>query len=497
MGTLPQTSNLLANVEGEHDLVCLSNSLYLLYGSDMRLLGATRLSRKSDESTSIVRQREQITLTAKVRGDTLAHMTEDTDVSGSVSPFERDDLGQWLTDPDKISQWDGLIVAKLDRLTRSLSHFDAIVDWCDRNGKTLISVSESLDLSTSTGRMFANLLAMFAQFERERMAERRKEAAAKMKENGWFAGGMVPYGFRVVKVGDHREIEVDPDKAKIVERIAAAIIAGKTCHAIALELSADGIPTAQGAPAWTRTVVRQLFTHDKSVLDAETLEKVRRELWGSARTFTRRGDAAMLLNVAYCVCGQPLYARRYVSPRKKTAGKLYEYYDCADRAQNSHRRCEHKSIPMKELEQAVENSILEAYSWVPIVAKTVKPGKSHKTEITVIEREYRNLDLDDPDHAAKSAALLAERARLKSLTSEPDEVDMMPTGQTTAEYWPTLDSQGKRAFLIKNGVKVHAQCNPDGGLPLVMLGPDPEAFEGNEFFIMVDALSTMATWTTL
>src|SRR4249920_1161827 len=115
----------------------------------MRLLGGARLSHRTDESTSIERQREQVTLTAQVRGDELIHITEDSDVSGAVSPFLREGLGPWLTDPKLMAKWDGLIVAKVDRLTRSLSDFDDLVSWCDRNGKTLISVSEQLDLSTS------------------------------------------------------------------------------------------------------------------------------------------------------------------------------------------------------------------------------------------------------------------------------------------------------------------------------------------------------------
>src|SRR4051794_21470514 len=100
-------------------------------------LAATRLSHRTDESTSIERQKEQTSLTAKVRGDSLVFTTEDTEVSGAVSPFLRESLGPWLTDPAKISQWDILIVAKIDRLTRSLSDFDELVSWLDRNNKTL------------------------------------------------------------------------------------------------------------------------------------------------------------------------------------------------------------------------------------------------------------------------------------------------------------------------------------------------------------------------
>src|SRR4051812_29840097 len=122
-----------------------------------RVLGAARLSHKTDESTSIERQRESITFTCMARAETLIHITEDSDVSGAVSPFERDDLGPWLREP-LVSQWDAIMVHKLDRLTRSLTHFDQFRQWCDDNGKTIVSVSESLDLSTSMGRMFANLL---------------------------------------------------------------------------------------------------------------------------------------------------------------------------------------------------------------------------------------------------------------------------------------------------------------------------------------------------
>jgi site-specific DNA recombinase len=455
----------------------------------MRLLGATRLSRKSDESTSIERQREQITFTAKVRGDTLVHITEDTDVSGSVDPFIRESLGPWLTDPDKIRQWDGLIVAKLDRLTRSLSDFDELCRWCERNGKILISVAESIDLSSSAGRMAATLIATFAQFERERMSERRKESAVKMKANGWFAGGMVPYGFRPVKVGDHRELEVDPDKAKIVERIADAIISGKTPNAIARELTADSIATPQGAPKWTRTTVRRIFDNERSVLASDVLLKVRNELDGTQRTFTKRGDAAMLLNVAFCMCGKPLYAKRYIKRRVKIPDKLYTYYECAEQCGST------RGIPQKDLENAVDDCIMETYGWVEVGAKTITPGKSHKTEIAIIERQIRHLDLDEPDYASKHAELLAERARLKTLPSEPDHIETKPIGQTTADYWPTLDEQGKRQFLLVNfvskGWTVRAKRGADGNVYPVM-GPDVETFMGGEFFETVHSLSTTA-----
>src|SRR5713101_4195539 len=106
----------------------------------MRLLDVVRLSRDTDESTSPERQHESNRYMARARGDRIVASIEDLDVSGSVSPFERPKLGPWLTDPAKIEQWDGIVVAKIDRLTRSLYDFADLVRWCNTHSKTLISV---------------------------------------------------------------------------------------------------------------------------------------------------------------------------------------------------------------------------------------------------------------------------------------------------------------------------------------------------------------------
>jgi DNA invertase Pin-like site-specific DNA recombinase len=441
-------------------------------------LVATRLSHKTDESTSIERQTEQGTLTAQIRGDKVIHITEDTDISGSVSPFLRDGLGPWLTEQNKIDQWDVLIVSKVDRLTRSLSDFDDLVAWLDRNGKTLVSVSESLDLSTSTGRMFANLLAMFAQFERERMSERRRDAAVKIRENGWWAGFGYPYGTRPVKVESHWELEIDPATYARLEQIAYEIIRGHSVSSIAKSLNALQVPTPSGGKEWRQNTIRDICTNEKCVLEPELLGRVIEALDTTKQAWTKRGDAAMLLNVAHCVCGAPFHSKRYTSK-----GHLYEYYDCSA-------HCGERRIPMKDLEKAADESMTDGYGWVPVFTKQVKLGKSHAKEIAILERKMNALDKDASDWLARTSELHAERARLKSLPREPDEIKLVPTGKTTAEYWPTLSAQGKRQFLLVNKATLHARRAPDGFV-IVSGGPDPKTFEGGEYFETIEALSTL------
>jgi site-specific DNA recombinase len=90
---------------------------------------AIRLSHETDESTSPKRQTEQTQGYCDLRGWDIAHVASNLDVSGGISPWERPDLGKWLTEPELIARWDVLVVAsaRLDRLTRS--YFDAASSW--------------------------------------------------------------------------------------------------------------------------------------------------------------------------------------------------------------------------------------------------------------------------------------------------------------------------------------------------------------------------------
>ena len=69
-------------------------------------------------------------------------------------------------------QGDGLIVAKLDRLARSVVHADNIIQGAQAQGWSLVVLDLNLDLTTAAGRMIAGQFALFAQYERELISER-------------------------------------------------------------------------------------------------------------------------------------------------------------------------------------------------------------------------------------------------------------------------------------------------------------------------------------
>src|SRR5690606_32501471 len=111
-----------------------------------RALAVVRLSVLSDCSTSPVRQLEDCTILIRSRGWEHVGTAEDLDVSATkYSPFNRPELGQWLTD-DPPEPWDVLVVWRLDRLIRSSRDLAELLAWCEDRGKGFVSATEGFDL---------------------------------------------------------------------------------------------------------------------------------------------------------------------------------------------------------------------------------------------------------------------------------------------------------------------------------------------------------------
>lgn len=94
---------------------------------------------------------------------------------------------------------DKLLVYKLDRCTRSLLDFANLTKLFKEHDVTFISASENLDLSSPAGIMMCNILASFAEFERESIRQRVKDSYFKRLEEGSFTGGTIILGYSNIK----------------------------------------------------------------------------------------------------------------------------------------------------------------------------------------------------------------------------------------------------------------------------------------------------------
>ena len=163
-------------------------------------------------------------------------------MSGAVSPFDRPGLGRWLK-PDKLGEWDAICATKLDRISRSLFDFTAFVHWLEAHGKALIILDPELDLTTKEGRVMANVLMTFAEYEREVIGSRVKDAYDKLIRAGNYTGGMVLFGYRPVKQGQNWGVEIDPEYAPVVQEMAERYLRYESIGSIVRWLNTSGVPT--------------------------------------------------------------------------------------------------------------------------------------------------------------------------------------------------------------------------------------------------------------
>ncbi len=88
----------------------------------------------------------------------------------------------------RLGECDGVAFIALDRWGRTMSELVLELEEFSQSGKSMFSLKEGLDLSTAAGRMFANILAAMANFERERIRERTMLGLARARAQGKVLG---------------------------------------------------------------------------------------------------------------------------------------------------------------------------------------------------------------------------------------------------------------------------------------------------------------------
>ena len=171
--------------------------------------------------------------------DIIPEHYDDAGISGAT---ERRPAYQRLIADCKAGKIDVVVVYRYDRLSRSLVHFSKVLMGLDRRGIMLVSTSQNIDTSTPTGRLMVNIIASFAQYERETISERIKSYNAHRKAIGGISNS-VPYGFK--RESSMRAV-VDPPALDVIIRCYREKIKGATFDEICEDLNADGIRTPNG-----------------------------------------------------------------------------------------------------------------------------------------------------------------------------------------------------------------------------------------------------------
>lgn len=224
----------------------------------LRLIGYVRASTEEQvrHGLTIPAQRSRLAAYAKACGHSLVRLEEDPGVSGAVAPAAREGLSRALGSIRK-GDADGLLILKLDRLSRRTRDVLDLVDACEREDWRLLSVSESLDTGTAGGRMVLTVLGAMAQMEREQVGERTRTGMAQILAEGRARSRFVPFGYRTAsgattaQAGDREALVLHDGEQRILRTMHALQSRGKGPRRIATALNVDAGANPRTGRPWT------------------------------------------------------------------------------------------------------------------------------------------------------------------------------------------------------------------------------------------------------
>lgn len=214
--------------------------LYTATTMSEQVIGYIRVSteEQADSRAGLEAQRAAILAEAERRGWKLVDVIEDAGYSGKS--LKRPGI-QAALEALKSRRADTLVVAKLDRLSRSLLDFAGLMDRATRERWALVALDLGVDTTSPAGEAMANVLATFAQFERRLIGQRTKEALAAKRVQG-------------VSLGRPSSVPSD-----VVDRARGAREQGLSLRAIAEVFNKAGVPTGQGGRRWYASTVKAIL----------------------------------------------------------------------------------------------------------------------------------------------------------------------------------------------------------------------------------------------
>jgi DNA invertase Pin-like site-specific DNA recombinase len=211
----------------------------------MRVIGYTRVSTKeqAEEGLSLATQRAAIEAECERRGWDVIEVIEDAGFTGRDD--DRPGLQRALSMLAKRNRPDAIVVARLDRLTRSLKDLVSFMDRADKRWG-IVALDMDLNTTTANGQLVVHLLGSVAQWE-SRMNSERVSRGMRAAHSERKASGQ-PFGF---------QSQTDPATAA---RIVRARKRGDSYGAIAKRLDRDRVPTPGGGLRWYPSTVSRIYT---------------------------------------------------------------------------------------------------------------------------------------------------------------------------------------------------------------------------------------------
>ncbi|MEV7033159.1 recombinase family protein [Streptomyces sp. NPDC093272] len=453
-----------------------------------RALLSIRLSVLTEETTSPVRQELDLRIMARERGCRVVGVASDLNVSATkVPPWRRKELGDWLN--NRAPEFDELLFWKLDRFVRRLSDLSTMIDWCLKYRKNLVSKNDSIDLTTTAGKIMVTIIGGIAEIEAANTSTRVASLWEYAKTQTDWILGKPAFGYETAEDENGKVVLViDPmahralhwcRKAALRERPASArrmvkvLVRAGICGdgltastqlrrlrnpalmGYRVEEDKDGgirrsklILGADGKPI---RVADGVFTEDEfyslqEALDAHGKDQPRRS----------RDGATKFLGVMICAdCGTNMTVQK-----NWRNGKLYQYLRCGKCKAGGHGAPNPEDIYAKLVED-----VLMVLGDEPVMTREYRQGAEARKEQQRLEEaiSYYMAGLE-PDGRFTKTRFTKERAEktlddlIKQLESiDPESVNdrwvAVHNGKSFRSRWEEGGMEAMATDLLRTGVK--------------------------------------------
>ena len=209
---------------------------------------------QAENGYSLQLQRERIIAQIAAKGWELYKVFEDSSQSGGK--LERPALQKMLAEIDT-GQIQAVVIYKLDRLSRKQRDTMFLIEEIFlKKDIELVSISESLDTTSPTGRATIGMLSVFAQLERDSITERLSGGRKQKAKTGGYAGGNPAIGYTCIR--GKKVLLPDKEKSEAVRLVFSLKNQGCNLRQTADQLNAQGHTTKQGKKFTPTQIMRIL-----------------------------------------------------------------------------------------------------------------------------------------------------------------------------------------------------------------------------------------------
>ena len=388
--------------------------------------------------------------------------------------WQRPNAKPWVTQPDLMVKYQGIVASKHDRLSRAdWSDENELRQWAEKNHVALFLVEKELRWPPRPGAQYNddvdNWNRAAGDSNREwNTTSRRWKRGHRQRESNNHLTGKAPFGYRITGVNcgenpcrcfergedDPKQLTIFEPEAKIVRDVVTRYLEGESCESICKDYP-RWVPSSLARFLRNPAIAgRRMNAAGKTVLRYEGIitwqkhEEIVARL--NSRTH-RRGispaNTYMLTGIISCEAGHTMYGI-------KGGGQWY-HYSC--------RTCGF-GVRLDNADAEVTEEVLGEYGdWTRMI-KRVIPGKNHFDDIARLRQDRSELDDIAEDYEERHAEMTAEIRRLTKLDKEhpePNRTGWVKNGITISQHWDSLGTAGRRDWLKENGWSITAIKNDE------------------------------------